>query len=201
MKHRDKSEIVKAIKKGAIGILPTDTVYGIVCGAFNEGAVERMYGICKRDAKKPFIVILANKEDLSRFGVSLDKKAEKTIERIWPGKVSIVMNCNCVRFDYLHCGGNSIAFRVPDSTTLRELLEKTGPLATTSANYQGKRTAQTIKEAKKYFGRSVDFYVDGGKREIVPSTMIRIENNDFKLIREGAVNINNLKHENIQSFL
>ncbi|MBP7822695.1 MAG: Sua5/YciO/YrdC/YwlC family protein, partial [Candidatus Moranbacteria bacterium] len=58
-----------------------------------------------------------------------------------------------------------------------------------SANIQGERPAETIAEAKKYFGDSVDFYIDGGILRGNPSTIVRLENNHITTIRSGTVDI------------
>ncbi len=48
-------EIVKILKKGGIGVIPTDTVYGLVGSALSRAAVERIYRVRKREKEKPFI--------------------------------------------------------------------------------------------------------------------------------------------------
>ena len=74
---------------------------------------------------------------------------------------------------------------------LSNLVKKTGPIVSTSANPEGLHFATTIDEAEKYFGNKVDFYVDGGKLEALPSTIIAINNNrGVKILRQGAVTIN-----------
>ena len=61
---------------------------------------------------------------------------------------------------YLRQRRESLAVRIPDDETLRQLLSQTGPLMTTSANAPGEPTATTIASARNYFGSTVDFYVD-----------------------------------------
>ena len=79
------------------------------------------------------------------------------------------------RFEYLHRGTAALAFRVPKSAWLRKLLQKTGPLIAPSANFEGEPPALSFRAAKKYFGKSVDFYVDAGRLISKPSTLIKIE--------------------------
>jgi len=82
-----------------------------------------------------------------------------------------------------------LAFRMPKQKKLLNILNKTGPLASTSANLSGQLPAKNIKEAEKYFGRKVDFYIDGGELNNTPSTIISIKRNRFLIIRDGSVNI------------
>jgi len=89
----------------------------------------------------------------------------------------------------LHRGTGTLAFRMPKLKWLRELLEKTGPLVAPSANFEGEQPAKTIREAEKYFGKNIDFYVDVGRRDSKPSTLLRIEKEKTVILRAGGVNI------------
>ena len=81
--------------------------------------------------------------------------------------------------------------RVPDDKTLQSLLQKTGPLLTSSANQPGEPPAETIGQAKKYFGDNIALYADGGELSgRKPSTIIRIVDDAIEVIRPGAVQIN-----------
>jgi len=84
----------------------------------------------------------------------------------------------------------SLAVRIPDNKDLQNLLQQTGPLLTSSANQPAAPPATTIEQAQKYFGKEVDFYIDGGDvsgRQ--PSTIIRIIDDAIEVIRQGAVTI------------
>jgi L-threonylcarbamoyladenylate synthase len=92
--------------------------------------------------------------------------------------------------EYLHRGKMSLAVRIPRPKELKELLQKTGPLLTSSANHPGEAPASRIAEAKKYFGDQVDFYVDGGDMSRhAPSTIIRVVDDAVEVLRPGAVRI------------
>jgi L-threonylcarbamoyladenylate synthase len=79
----------------------------------------------------------------------------------WPGPTSVVLPLD-KRLTYAHKGHGTLAFRIPDSPELVTLLQRTGPLATSSANPEGQSPPVTLAQAKEYFGDRVDFYVDGG---------------------------------------
>ncbi len=181
-------KIVELFRQGKVGILPTDTLYGIHGSVFHPDSIERIYQIRKRDPKKPFIILISRVTDLSIFKISLDSKTKEILYKIWPGKVSVVLPCSEKMFEYLHRGGNSLAFRIPE-TDILELLEKTGPLISTSANPEGSAPAKTIEEAEAYFGNEIDFYVNAGRLESPPSTLIKIEDGKIIVLREGAVKL------------
>ncbi len=178
------TELAERIKAGAVGVIPTDTVYGVVASARNPEAVERLYKLKSRE-NKPGTIIAASIDQLVELGIK--RRYLKAVEQFWPGSVSVEIPHH---LDYLHQSTGRQAFRIPDDKELLELLEQTGPLQTTSANLPGEPPATTAAEAKKYFGDSVDFYVDGGDLSgRKPSTIIKVVDDAIEVIREGAVKI------------
>jgi L-threonylcarbamoyladenylate synthase len=101
----------------------------------------------------------------------------------------VILPCLDEKFSYLTRGTGNLAFRIPDDDALRVFLCEAGPLIAPSANPQGETPAETISEAKRYFGNSIDFYIDGGTLRGEPSTIVRLENDRVTLIRPGAVPI------------
>lgn len=173
------------ILKGKVGVLPTDTIYGIHASAFVKSAFEKIYKIKNRDLDKPFIVLISSLSDLEKLGVTLSVKENKLLQNIWPNKISILLNQPDKNFDFLNKGTQKIAIRMPNYPVLLELIKQTGPLVSTSANLQNKPSAKSIKEVKQYFGEKIDFYVDRGILENSASTLVEITNKKFKIIRQG----------------
>jgi L-threonylcarbamoyladenylate synthase len=177
MKEKEK-KIIKILKDGGVGVIPTDTLYGLVGSAFSKEAINRIYKIKKRDRKKALLVLISNLNDLKKFGIVLPPlRGSDIFNKFWPGKVSIILPCSNKKFKYIHQGLNSIAFRLPAKKSLIELLKKTGPLVAPSANPEGEKPAENIKEAKNYFADTVDFYLSGGTLKGKPSQLIKINNN------------------------
>jgi L-threonylcarbamoyladenylate synthase len=175
------------LKPGAIGVIPTDTVYGVVANAANQKAVERLYALKKRE-DKPGTLIAANLGQLEELG--LKHRYIKAVEQFWPGAVSIIIPSSDPALEYIHRGKMSMAVRIPADKNIQEILQKTGALLTSSANQPGEPVANTIAEAKEYFGDKVDFYEDGGDlSDRKPSTIIRIIDDAIDVIRAGAVEI------------
>lgn len=177
------------MKRGKVGIIPTDTIYGVVASTWSKKAVERAYKILKRDPRKPFIILISSIRDLALFNIKLDNATRDILKKIWPGKISVILQCPDKKFQYLHRGTKTLAFRVPKRKSLLKILKKTGPLISTSANPQGSKPAATIAQAKKYFGDGVDFYIDGGKIKSLPSTLVEIKDGKIIIVRTGAVKI------------
>lgn len=175
------------IADGTVGVLPTDTVYGLVCSAADEEAVKRLYGLKNRE-QKPGTIIAASIEQLVEMGIKA--RYLKAVEQFWPNPISIIIPTG-LDLGYLHQGKTSLAIRIPSDKPLVDLLERTGPLLTSSANHPGEPEATSIQEAQKYFDDSVDFYVDGGDLSgRKPSTVIRIIDDAVEVLRQGAVKVN-----------
>lgn len=189
MKDLNSKKVIETLKSGGIGVIPTDTLYGVVGLALKKRTVEKIYQLRKRNSKKPFIILIGSIRDLNLFSVKIDVKTMKILLKLWPGKVSIILPCPAKKFQYLHRGIKSLAFRWPRKPSLVDLLKKTGPLVAPSANLEGLPPALTIKEAKKHFGDKVSFYIDRGRLDSKPSTLISIEKGRVITIRPGAVKI------------
>jgi len=183
------------LKKEGVAIIPTDTLYGMIGRAESKKVVEKIYEIKGRNENKPFIVLITSYKDLEIFGVKIDKEQAKILKKFWPGKVSVILPCKLAKFKYIHRGVNSIAFRMigKKNKNLFNLINKVGPLVAPSANPEGLPGAVTIKQAKTYFSpRSdlgVDLYINGGKRKLKPSTLIKLENKKIVILRQGEKKI------------
>jgi L-threonylcarbamoyladenylate synthase len=200
------------LKEGAIGVIPTDTIYGICTSAFNKKSVEKVYRLRRRNPSKPCIILISSFDDLKKFNVKLNFWQRKILEKLWPGKISVVLsprinsNTTLINADnknnksnryqrssglyqrssveYLHRGTNSLSFRVPKDKLILNILKISGPIIAPSANWEGYEPAKNIKEAKRYFGNKV-FYLDRGNLISKPSTLIDLRKKKIKILREG----------------
>jgi L-threonylcarbamoyladenylate synthase len=191
----DPKKIADAAKRtGAIGVMPTDTVYGVVARAADRQAVTRLYQLKHRE-HKPGTLIAASIDQL--VGLGIKRRYLKAVEQFWPGPISVIIPCG-TELDYLHQGVLSLAVRIPDVPEIHTVLELTGPLLTSSANQPGMEPAHTIAEAKNYFGNNVDYYFDGGNLSgRKPSTVLRIVDDAVEIVRQGAVIIDNTGRKSI----
>lgn len=172
-------------KQGSIAVIPTDTVYGVVARAADPIAVSRLYEL-KRRKNKPGTLVAASIDQLVELGIK--RRYLTAVEQFWPGAVSVIIPCG-PELEYLHQGKSSLAVRIPKDEWLSNLLEKTGPLVTSSANQPSEPPATTIAEAKAYFGDDVEWYEDGGEINREPSTVIQVIDDAIEVVRPGALKI------------
>lgn len=164
-------DAVDVLRSGAIAVIPTDTIYGLVACADNKTAVQKIYLTKKRNPVKPCIILIDKPSRMLDFGVK-DSWLSST-KQYWPGPYSLIFPTDRSDLYYLDRGTKTLAFRMPNNTSLINLIKKVGPIIAPSANPEGSLPATNIKQAKIYFGSDVNLYIDGGLLEkSTPSSII-----------------------------
>lgn len=179
-------QIAELLTNGAVGFMPSDTIYGLSCLAFNEAAVKRLHKIKERDEHKPFIILISDVNMLDLL--SIKQNEVEVAKRYWPSALTIICEAPGAK-PWLNLGARTLAVRLPANDELRMLIDKTGPLVSTSANKQGTEPVKSIDEAKKTFGEEIDFYVNKGKITGEASTIVKPVDGRLRIIRRGAVKI------------
>ena len=188
---RDYTEINRIIKAGGVVLLPTETVYGLACSAVDAQAVQKIYAMKGRDFQKPLAVCVRDLEMAQRFGV-FSPKAADLAKRYWPGSLTLVVEAKQNISIDSNCQSKlgqtaTIAFRCPEAYWLNHL---DGPLALTSANRSGEKECTSFTVAASEFGEDIDA---GLETDIplsgLPSTIISIVDEDFKILRQGTLKV------------
>lgn len=194
------NKAINILQNGGVCVVPTDTIYGLVCVAGSKIAVNKLYKIKKRDTSKPCIILVTSLAQIKSFGVNPSDMQIEFMNKYWhfnevkyqnPESVSIILSCDSKKYEYLHRGVGSIAFRMigNKNKNLKKMIDCVGGILAPSANPQGMPVAITIAQAKKYFGTSVDFYLDGGTCNGEASTLVDYTNNKLEVLRIGKVKI------------
>jgi len=185
----NKEGIEKAsqiIKRGGIVVFPTDTVYGIGCDPYNEKSVEKIYEIKSRDITKQVPILAYSIETASKV-CHIDKFAKKIAQKFWPGPLTIILKVTDENLKRTLRLKDKIAIRVPNHKCTLKLLEKCDFLVGTSANISGCPPHTDPDECFKNL-QNHDIFINGGT--IVSktvSTIIEIEKEEIKIIREGSL--------------
>lgn len=183
---------VEIIKNGGIVIFPTDTVYGIGCNVWNKEAIKRIFEIKNRNYNKPMNVLCSDLKDIESLALEVNEKEKEIIHKYMPGACTLVVNKKKKEVpDILRAGLSTVAVRIPDNSIAVELIRKCGfPIVATSANISGEQDTIEIEDILTEFKDKVDIIIDGGKSKIgVPSTIVEIENNEVKILRQGSLEI------------
>ena len=180
------SDLALKLKKGSLALFPTDTLPAL-CS--DPKYSKKIWAIKKRPSSKPLILMGGREDDLFEFvnPCAIDD-ALKLAKIYWPGALTIVLPTMGNFADNLNCHSNSVGFRVPALKLARDLLLKTGPLATTSANISGEAPVKDALEASIQFpGIPILAPVPWPNSSGKASTVVKWEKGKWNLLRPGSV--------------
>ena len=179
---------VKVAKSGRLVVMPTDTLYGLGCDAFDNDAVASLLATKHRGPDMPVPVLVGSWDTVKGLVARLDDTAQNLIEAFWPGGLSIVVpQAPSLPWNLGDTRG-TVMLRMPLHPIAIELLREVGPMAVSSANISGHQPPTTAIAAKQQLGKAVTVYLDGGEAEVgKPSTIIDLSGEHPYLLREGAL--------------
>jgi len=200
MKVNKQSEALESLERGQVGIIPTDTVYGLTGDATNAATVTRILALKKRSSDKAGLPVLVSGLKMASKLVELTPAIKAFLGKVWPGKVSVVLPLKRgVKFpDGVAASDLTVALRWPKHRVIDEIFENfKQPLIGTSANASNGPNALSLRQALEQFEPSdqrPDFEINGGQLPYsLPSTIVRPQGQQLILIRPGAVSFQELQ--------
>jgi tRNA threonylcarbamoyl adenosine modification protein (Sua5/YciO/YrdC/YwlC family) len=183
----DVSAAARAIKRGEIVGVPTDTVYGLAADPYDEAALDRLYDIKGREPGKPIAILVADLDQGLLLGAMSDRALDLA-ERHWPGAVTLVVPRLDTAPTWLgDIKRRTIALRCPDHSVALDLLRLTGPLAVTSANRSTSQPVNSSTDARSLFADEVLTYLPGDAGGGEPSTLVDLTHPSEMVLRTGPV--------------
>lgn len=176
-------EIARILGGGAVVLMPTDTIYGLHALALDAAAVGRVADIKGREETKPFIVLAASIDQLPLLGVSAEPDVLDALASIWPAPLTAILPLR--EPIPASRGALTVAVRIPALDWLRELIVRTGPLVSTSANRSGEPVVERPALLARELHDRLDAIVDGGVRNGEPSTIVDLTSGEPHFLREG----------------
>lgn len=181
------AQIIRADSPDAVGLLsaclaadgiaiaPCDTIYGILGRApVTESRIREIKG---RGENKPFIVLQPSVKSVLAFAT---QEIENSLLDLWPGALTLI----------IATGEGNVGMRVPADSFLVDVLNRTGPLYSTSVNVSGEQPLWRIADIKQTFSGRVDMIVDGGDMPgKLPSTIVDITKKPYRVLRYGVVEL------------
>jgi tRNA threonylcarbamoyl adenosine modification protein (Sua5/YciO/YrdC/YwlC family) len=194
---------MQVVKQGDLVVVPTDTVYGVGCDPFNPSAVDKLFTAKGRGRSIPLPVLVFAWRQAEGLVSDIDQRAKELIGEFWPGPLTIVLReAAGINWDLGESRG-TVAVRMPKQAFTLDLIERTGPLAVTSANRSGQPTPSTVPEIMEQLDEGVGVYFDLGElpdAETVarrqsegistldlPSTIVDLTGLRPRLLRAGAI--------------
>jgi L-threonylcarbamoyladenylate synthase len=187
---------INYLNSGKIIAFPTDTVYGVAIDATNQEAVKKLYELKQRDFSKPISIFVKDLETAKKLFI-FDDLSLKIASKYTPGALTMILkttnyakkilaknlNINDIENDF-------VGFRIIDSFFIRNFFKKfNGILAVTSANKSGQNSCSSASCVMQELPK-IDLLISGNITGKIASTVIKIHDNNLKIIRQGKLIIN-----------
>lgn len=184
---RLSQSVSRIVRIGGIVAVPTETYYGLGVNPFDERAVDRVLGLKARTEKKPVLVLIGERGQLTSVASEISSVAQLLMDALWPGPLTIILAAHSSLPRNLTAGTGTVGVRLSSCRPLASLLAICGPLTGTSANRSGELPAREAHEVQDAMGQEVDLIIDAGPTPGgLPSTVVDARET-VRVIREGAI--------------
>jgi L-threonylcarbamoyladenylate synthase len=180
---------ISILRKGGVIAFPTDTVFGVGAGIYNEAAVGRIFDVKKRTRNMSLPVLLSDVSQVHEIATEIPAYGWKLIDCFWPGALTLIVYRTRIIKDIVTNGGDTVAIRMPDHPVPQALIKGCGmPIIGTSANISGEPSSLTAEEVKRQFKDTLDLIIDGlPAPKGTESTIIDVTGPSPVLIRQGYI--------------
>ena len=180
-----------ALDNGGVVVFPTDTLYGLGADVFSLPALQRIFAIKGRPAELALPVLVAGLDQVESVALPMSNRAQELAERFWPGPLTLVMRRSPELPDLVTGGADTVAVRMPAHRIPLALARRLGrPITGTSANLSGQPDLLDLDSIENQLGNLVDYITRSGPPpEGTGSTVVDITRNEPRLLREGAISL------------
>lgn len=196
-KEREKSikEAADLLKSGGVVAIPTETVYGLAASALSSSAIAAVFAAKGRPQDNPLIVHVDGIEMLERVAKNIPKSAYTCAKRFWPGPLTMVLESSGYVCKEVSAGLSTVAVRMPGDKTARDIITASNlPIAAPSANISGSPSPTSAQHVLDDLDGKIDGVVIGEDCVVgVESTVISINDEGARLLRPGAVTVEQLR--------
>lgn len=184
----DVESVVRAIGNGRLAVLPTDTVYGLVCTAFHRQSAVDLYALKGRESIQPTALLAAGVDVLLEHIPELSGRPAAIARALLPGPFTLVLPNPAGRFGWLSAGRpETIGVRVPVLVgPVAKVVDRLGAIVATSANLPGGLEPRRLEEVPEPILAGVAAVLDAGELPGIPSTVVDVTDADPVILRVGA---------------
>jgi len=195
---------VQALAEGKLVVVPTETVYGVGALGLDEQAVRRLSMVKDRPGGQPLPIAIRSGEEAIDYAPDVSPLFRRLARRCWPGPVTLVVDNSHPESLVTRLPRSvrqavsphqTVGLRVPGHQLVLDILQMVaGPLVLTSANRRGRPEAKNAQEAIAAIGDEVALVLDDGPSRFgQPSSVVRVRERDFEVLRSGVVPERTLK--------
>ncbi|MCX7919307.1 MAG: L-threonylcarbamoyladenylate synthase [bacterium] len=187
----------QTIQNHGVVVVPTETVYGLVCSVFDDSAVKRIFEIKGRTFDKPLPVFFSSIEQIVAVigSENVPDSAIQLFRNYAPGPITVIIKCGKSIPTLVTAQTETVGIRIPQSALILSLIERVGiPLASTSANHSQQPSHTDAQAVIAELGDSVDLILDAGIcGSGKPSTVVDLTAEPPKVLREGEITVAQLR--------
>ena len=182
------SNAADALRHGELVVLPTDTVYGLMCDADSEEAATRLYALKGRQAIQPTAVVFVDVASLLSSLRLLEAEHGHVLRALLPGPLTLVLPNPDRMYGWLNAERpDAIGVRVPVlGQHVAEIMRSVPAVVATSANLPGGPDPRRLSDVPAAILDGVAAALDGGTLPGVPSTVIDLTQHEPEILRHGA---------------
>lgn len=196
LSEKDIDIAVNLLKEGKIVAFPTETVYGVAVISTKKEYFDRLVKVKQRDPSKPFTLMISSIKQVEDI-IEINDLARKLINKYMPGEITLILKAKENIPSYLDLNTGFVGIRIPNKKYILDIIDKINkPLLVPSANPNGLPPATNSESVYSYFHEEIEAIIDGKIDSNIPSTVIKIDENEVTYIREG-----NIKFEEIKEFI
>lgn len=183
--QKEIDKVVALLEKDGVIIYPTDSVYAFGCSIRSPRAMERLRRIKGKNLTTFSVVFdsIAQASDYCR----VDKEQFRLLKRNLPGPFTFLLEASSRMPDKTLEKRHTIGIRIPDNEIPRAIVERLGaPMLTSSVlddEEEGYLTDPELIEER--YGREVDLVIDGGRGDVIPTTVVDLTDDGEEILREG----------------
>lgn len=182
------SKICEVLENGGLVVTPTDTVYGIMGDALNLEAVKKIYEAKHRAYNKPLILLMDSYEMIKEYTLDISEEEDRIMREFFPGLLTIILKKNDKIDDLISGGMDTVGIRIPGNEDLIRIIKKLGrPIFSTSANISDEEVITSIDKLDRRLLKYIDYVEDGGEIVAASSTIVKVDNKEMKILRNGIL--------------
>ena len=182
------------LSRGSVIAIPTDTFYGLAADPFNLSAVDEIYRVKGRPEARALPILVTSIDQALVLSRGTSASFLRLAQAFWPGALTLVVNAAHRIPLKVTAGTGRIALRWPRSEVVKRLIEEfDGPVTGTSANISGFSSCASAAQVMKQLGSRVPLVLDAGETgATLPSTIVELNGDAWKIGREGAVPVEDI---------
>ena len=172
MRYVCAAEAARLLREGKVGLIPTETVVGLVAG---KAGLSKLYESKGRDQDKPIALLCGWAREAFALTHEAPPLARFLASRFWPGPLTLVLDAK---------DGGTVGVRVPDHAVCRAVLgEYGGPHYATSANPSGEHPPRALEDVSPAILAVADFAVKGEPGSGEASAVVDLSGDRTRLLR------------------